>query len=175
MTRESDYYSRIDEFHRRKASGLAVLDVKSEIGFGRFVETFDLHDFTALFPYLDYAGFHATDPNWYEEGRYRTGLVRTGLFQHLERLFREAGLVNDEQILTPVCHYSEEPGKAWLFPFFIRGEIPRPNIVIEVKGGEHDSWGQYICCNLGERRFFEMVDDPEYIRSVFNNGKEAIG
>ena len=61
------------------------------------------------------------------------------LFQHLERLFIEAGLLKDGQILTPVCHYSEEPGKAWLFPFFVKEEVPRPNIVIEVRGGEHDN------------------------------------
>ena len=167
MTLESDYSGRIGEFYRKRADQLFVIDVKKEIGFERFAETFDLHDFIAVFPYTDYAGFHATDPNWYEEGKYQTGLLRMDLFQCLERLFREAGLLNDDEVLTPVCHYSEEPGKAWLFPFFVRGEVPRPNIVIEVKGGEYEGHGQFICIDLGERRVFEMVEDRGYIQRVF--------
>jgi len=167
---ESDYSSRIDEFYKERADRLTVIDVKSQISFERFIETVSLRDFIAVFPYTNYAGFHATDPNWYEEGEYRTALIRENLFLHLERLFREAGLVKADQVLTPVCHYSEEAGKAFLLPIVIRDEIPRPNMVIEVRGGEHDGWGQYICINLGERRFFEMVDDSEYIRAACGVG-----
>ncbi len=175
MTRETDYYGRINEFYKERPHlPLFVLDVKSQIGFERFTETFDLDDFTVVFPYTDYAGFHATDPNWYEEGKYKTGIIRENLFQRFEQLFKEVGLLEDDQILTPVCHYSDTPGEASLFPFLIRGVIPRPNLVIDVTGGEHDSWGQFICCNLGERRYFEMVEDPEYV-NVALSGEGAVG
>lgn len=72
---------------------------------------------------------------------------------------------------SPVCHYSENPGRAPLIMFFIgkdmyREDVPRPNLVIEVNGGEGDEDGKLLCCVLGERRFFEMVDDPEYVREA---------
>ena len=162
MSVESDYSGRIDEFYRRRVGDLAVLDVKSQIGFERFAETFDFRDCIAVFPWTDYAGFHATDPNWYEDGKYRTGLLRVNLFRHLEHLFRETGLLEDDQDLTPVCHYSDDPGTQ----DFIFLPRPRPNLVVEVTGGEKDSWGQFMCLALGERRFFQLVDDPAYIRAL---------
>lgn len=175
MSIESDYSGRIDEFYKNRADSLSVFDVKPQIGFDRFAETFNLHDFVAVFPYTDYAGFHATDVNWYEEGNYRTGLMRVNLFHHLERLFRDGKFLEEDQELTPICHFSENPGEALLFPFLIQEAIPRPNLVIDVTGGEHDSWGQFICCNLGERRFFEMVDDREYVSEAFNRWDGSVG
>ena len=174
MTPESDYSGRISEFNRKRFERMSVVDVRSQIGFQRFAETVDLRDFIAVFPYTDYAGFHATDPNWYEEGQYISGLLRTNIFYHLEHLFKEAGVLKEEQLLTPVCHYSENPGSAWLFPLFIRSEVPRPNIVIEVRGGENESWGQFVCIVLGERRYFEMVDDPEFVHRACNSGGNAL-
>lgn len=171
MTTESDYFGRIREFSEDAKQKLFVLDVKSQIGFERFVESFGLDDFIGIYPYTDYAGFHATDPNWYEEGEYRTGLLKVNLFRHLEHLFREAGLLKDDQNLLPICHYSDSPGTQ----DFIFLPESRPNLVIEVTGGEKDSWGQFICCILGERRFFEMVDDREYVSVAFNRQEEAVG
>lgn len=173
MTTESDYFGRIREFPQVAKQKLSVLDVKSQIGFKRFVESFDLYDFEGIYPYTDYAGFHATDPNWYEEGGYQPCLLRANLFEHLEGLLKAAELLEADQQLTPVCHYSEDPGRAWLFPFLINDDIPRPNLVIEVIGGEKDDWGQFICFALSERRFFETVDDMEYVSVAFGRQEGA--
>lgn len=171
MTVELDYFDRVPgeirEFYERKRESLLALDVKPEIGLERFTEDFSLEDFAFVYRYTDWAGFHATDPNWYEEGQYGTALIRPGLFRYLESLLRQAGLFEEGQVMTPICHYSENPGEAWLFPFHINSAIPRPNLIITVEGGEKDDWGQFVCINLTERRFFNTTIDHDFINSTF--------
>lgn len=96
MRRESDYFTEIDERVKTISDRLTVLDVKSEIGMERFVRSFSLDDLISVFPYssLIFEGF---DVNWYEEGNYQTGLLRINLFRYLEKLFREANLLNDDE------------------------------------------------------------------------------
>jgi hypothetical protein len=165
---ERDYYGGAKNYNGEIPDYKFVLDLKEGISFERFAENFSLEDFLFVHYDTNYAGSHLTDPNWYEEGKYKTGILRANLYVHLEKMFRQAELLDEDQVLRPRCHYSDDSGKG------------RSNLVIEVSGGERDSWGQVICCFLGERRFFELVSDPVYLQALkqgalkFPDGKEIV-
>ncbi len=104
-----------------------VISLKAGTMFGDFLE--NLKD---AIPATDYAGFHATDPNWYEEGEYKTGILHPKLYGELEGYFRKQKILEDDQVLTPICHYSNQPDEN------------RANLVTEVSGGKRHDWGQFI-------------------------------
>jgi len=132
-----------------------VLSLKTSAMFGEFLE-----NLTGTSTETDYAGFHASDPNWYEEGEYRTGIFHPKLYQELESYFREQKILEDDQVLTPICHYSNQPDG-------------RANLVIEVSGGERDDWGQFILCWLEkDRNEFDFQEDIQTINSMKKLARE---
>lgn len=132
-----------------------ILFLKTD-AFGDFLE--NLKD---VLTYTDYAGFHLTDPNWYEEGNYRTGILHPKLYEELENHFREEmdivdrKILDNDQVLTPICHYSNQPGPG------------RANLLIEVSGGERSDWGQFILCWLEEYPSqIEFQENPQTLNEM---------
>ncbi len=143
-----------------------ILRLKEGVSFGEFIEAL-----TFVFPYTDYAGFHASDPNWYEEGEYKTGLLQPDLFFKLEEYFRRGKLLKEDQMFLPVCHYSVNPGRQELI--FL--PYQRPNLVIEVSGGERDSWGQFICCGIPDCQELLQTEQPDEYIKVLKEMEGAVG
>ncbi len=98
---------------------------------------------------------HATHPNRYEEGNYRSGILHPKLYGELEWYFRRKELLEDHQTLTPFCYYSSQPTEK------------RANLVIEVIGKKGHDWRQFILCWL-ENNFsqFELRGDIQTINSM---------
>ena len=82
-----------------------ILSLKTDTLVGEFLESL-----TNAYPITDYAGLHATDPNWYEDGNYKAGILHPKLYEQLQEYFREQKdifglkLLEDDQVLTPICH-----------------------------------------------------------------------
>lgn len=133
-----------------------VLSLKTSTMFGEFLE-----NLTSTYTATDYAGLHATDPNWYEEGNYRRGILHPKLYEDLEGYFRAQKVLEDDQVLTPICHYSNQPNG-------------RGNLVIEVSGGKRHDWGQFILCYL-EKDFsqFDFRENTQAINSMKKMAQET--
>lgn len=137
-----------------------ILSLKTGSLFGEFLENLEY-----VSRYTDYAGFHVSDPNWYEEGKYSTGILHPKFYEELEGYFREqkdtidGKILEDDQVLTPMCHYSNQPayGKA--------------NLVIEVSGGKRHDWGQFILCHLDKG--FNEFDFQENVQVIDSMKKLA--
>ncbi len=133
-----------------------VLSLKTSTMFGEFLE-----NLTGTRTTTDYAGFHATDPNWYEEGKYRTGILHPKLYEELEGYFREQKILEDDQVLTPICHYSNQPAE-------------RANLVIEVSGGKRHDWGQFILLWLEKDvSQFDFRENTQAINSMKKMAQET--
>lgn len=155
---ETDYVEGIKNYKGEISDYEFVLILNREISFGEFIEAL-----TFVFPHTDYAGFHASDPNWYEEGEYKTGILHPSLFIQLEKYFRRKNLLKEDQTLRAVCHYSISPGKQ----YYIFLPHLRPNLVINVSGGERDRWGQFICCGITDcKDFLEVRKADNFIKSL---------
>lgn len=115
----------------------------------------------------DYAGFHASDPNWYEEGNYNTGALDPELFGQLEQHFRAQKLLEEDQRLEPIIHYATGPAGEHYGGIFHFRNVRRANMVIEVSGGEREDWGQFITCWLEDGFHpFHLNEDPKTIDSL---------
>lgn len=147
------YFDGLKDDRGRVRTFNFVLSLKTSTMFVEFLENF-AHVGTAT----DYAGFHATDPNWYEEGKYRTGILHPKLYEELEGYFKKQKILEDDQTLTPICHYSNQSDG-------------RGNLVIEVSGGRRHDWDQFILCYL-EKDFSEF-DFQENVQTIDSMKKLA--
>ncbi len=113
-----------------------IMALEPDVTFGDFMEGVDF-----VSTETDYAGLHVTDPNWYEEGGYRTGAIEPKFFKKLEGYFRRQGVLQDDQALGPIVHYTiSSTGNDY--------GSERPCMMINVSGGEREDWGQFITCWL---------------------------
>ena len=167
FTSEQIYANFLDglkDYRRRVRDFDFILSLETATLLGDFLE-----NLTAAGIATDYAGFHVTDPNWYEEGSYRTGILHPKLYGDLEDYFRQQKLLEDDQVLTPICHYSNEPGNSEGY-----GNPERANLVIGVSGGKRHDWGQFILCWFEEDfSWFNLQEDPQRINEMKKLARET--
>lgn len=155
-----DYRNRVTEFD-------FILGLKRERDYGGFVECIQ-----AISWITDYAGFHATDPNWYEEGGYRTGIVEPGLLDCIDTLCRAYKKLTDEQVLESGCYFTAEPRG---YQRFI-ASVPtrRADLVIPFEGGLFDNWGQFMLIYLVEGTDpFELNTDSSLIAQIKDKARKV--
>lgn len=126
----------------------------------------------------EYAGLHATDPNWYEFGRYQTGILEPYLLQNFENLLRKGRdrkrILKDDQTLTPLCYFTETPKGDGTFRdgWGSYDTQRRADLMICVEGGLFDHWGQYIMVDLVEgTKPFDLDRDVRLIEEIKNKAK----
>lgn len=144
------YLEGLKDYRGRAINLGFILSLKTNSMFGEFLE----EGLRLVTTNTDYAGFHVTDPNWYEEGKYRTGAIHPKLYEDLEGYFREQKVLEDDQVLRPICYYSDDPDG-------------RANLVIEVSGGKRHDWVQFILCHLEEDfHQFDFQEDAQTINAM---------
>lgn len=145
------------------------LKVRGETGFVECIESVSRD--------TGYAGFHAFDPNWFEEGEYETCILEPTLLNYLNEYLKATGDLDDEQglrpTLEPVCYFAKKPvNKKSLF-----GEPNgqrRPDLVIGVEGGVHELWGDYRSIYLVEdSEPFVMDRNSELIKKIKEKAMEV--
>lgn len=149
-----------------------ILRLKKPWEFTGFVECIEAaHQFTV------YAGLHATDPNWYEFGRYQTGLLEPELFQNFDDFLRMTRTLKNDQILRPICYYTQTPRGDGSFRDGWGGfdSERRADLMILVEGGLFDHWGQYMMVYLVEgTEPFDLDCNAGLIEEIKNKAK-AVG
>jgi len=150
-----------------------ILRLKKPWEFAGFVECI-----RSVWTQTDYAGLHATDPNWYEFGRYQTGILEPYLLQNFDNFLRmgkeRKRVLKDDQTLTPVCYFTETPKGDGTFRDGWGGydRQLRTDLMIPVEGGLFDHWGQYIMVDLVEgSRPFDLDCNPKLIEAIKNKAK----
>lgn len=146
-----------------------IMQFNPSVTFGDFLEGIEFAGIAT-----DYAGFHATDPNWYEEGNYETGVLEPELFGQLERHFKTRRLLEDDQKLEPIIHFAKRPHGQHYGGIFQFRNVRRADMVINVSGGERDGWGQFITCWL-EDGFdpFHLNKNPDAIDTFRTLARET--
>ncbi len=124
-----NYQGQVVEFN-------SIMLLKDQASFSGFLEGLNF-----AWGQTDSDGLHFTDPNWYEEGNYQTVALDPKLHDQLEEFFRAEELLDDDQTLTSLCHYSDNPEDH---------NGPRPQMMVGVSGGEHEDSGQFISCWLDD-------------------------
>lgn len=120
----------------------------------------------------DYAGFHATDPNWYEEGGYKTGILEPGLLNCIDTLCRAYKKLTDEQILKTECYFTSEP--RGYQHFIVSVPMRRADLVIPFEGGLFDHWGQFMLIYLVEGIDpFELNTDSSLIEKIKDKARRV--
>lgn len=128
-----------------------------------------LESVNGVWPETDYAGLHAADPNWYELGRYQTGVLEPPLLEGFEDFFRKTRGLKADQILTPICNFTETPqGEGTLRDGWGGYDTQRrADLMIPVKGGLFDDWGQYLVVSLVEgTKPFELNRNARLIDEI---------
>lgn len=139
-----------------------LLGIKREGDFSGFVECIE-----TIYQQTDYAGFHATDPNWYEEGGYQTGILEPGLLDCIDTLCRAYKKLTDEQVLESKCYFTAEPRGYQRFIVLV--PTRRADLVIPFKGGLFDDWGQFMLIYIVESADpFELNTDSNLIEQIKN-------
>lgn len=158
--------------YRNRVEGFDfILRLKKPWEFAGFVECIE-----AVHQATDYVGLHATDPNWYEFGRYQTGILEPGLVQNFEDFLRMTRILKDDQILTPICYYTQTPIGDGSFRDGWGGfdTKRRADLMICVEGGLFDHWGQYMMVYLVEgTEPFQLNTDLKLIEQLKNKAKEV--
>lgn len=144
-----DYLGRVRDFDY-------ILELRKGVSFGEFLEGIqDIGTDT------DYAGFHVTDPNWFEEGKYEGGALSPEFYDRLQRHLRNRYILEEDQTLDATCYYSKDPNHGstrW-------GE--RAQFLVTVSGGERNNWGQFVLIYLEEDfEPFEFGEDRSPIEEL---------
>lgn len=149
-----------------------ILRLKKPGQYSGFVECI-----RSVWPETDYAGLHATDPNWYEFGRYQTGILEPYLLQNFEDFLRMIRRLKDDQTLKALCCFTEAPQGDGSFrdgwgDFDTKR---RADLMIAVEGGLFDHWGQYMNIDLVEgTEPFDLDRNAGLIEEIKNKAK-AVG
>ena len=150
-----------------------ILRLKKPWEFAGFVECIEYVTLKT-----DYSGLHVNDPNWFEFGRYQIGILEPELLQNLDEFLRigRKRKLQDDQILTTVCCYTQHPTGDGRFRDGWGGvdRDRRADLVIPVEGGLFDHWGQFMWIFLvtGSEPF-ELNTDSRLIEQIKNKAKEV--
>lgn len=151
-----DYRGRAKDFH-------FILALKNDTTFGGLLE-----NLTCAATDMD-SVLRAFDPAWYMDGNYKTGILHPKLYEDMENYFREQKILEDDQVLTPICHYSNEPGNSEGY-----SNPERANLVIGVSGGKRHDWGQFILCWFEEDfSEFDFQENPQRINEMKKLARET--
>lgn len=163
MTPEIDYLERIKpregEFQREHDQ---VVQLKDGVSFGEFIEAVQLpiHVF-------DHTSLYFTDTEWEEEGSYRTGVIQIELFQQLEEWLAARRFLKSDEFLRPTCFVSINSGRQE-FVFLPR---KRPNLMVDVAGGQRDNSGKFLAVLLDDPDvFLETANAREYLDKIEGAG-----
>lgn len=164
-----EYFNGIKGFKNQVIDFDFILRLKKPWEFAGFVESIKF-----VWPETDYAGLHATDPNWYEFGRYQTGVLEPELLQNFDDFFRLAHKLKDDQLLIPVCYYTKTPKgdsrfrDGW-------GDVDtntRADLMFCVKGGLFDHWGQFLAVYIVEGiKPFDLDRNASLIEEIKKKAK----
>lgn len=147
------YLDSLKDFRGRVRDFDYIVELKKDVSFGDFLE-----GISRIRTNTDYAGFHVTDPNWFDEGKYTSGALSPEFYDRLQRHLRNRHVLEADQTLDATCYYSEDPNHGPIR----RGE--RAQFVITVSGGEKDDWGQFVLIRLEEDfEPFEFVEERSSI------------
>lgn len=166
------YFDGIKGFKNRVIDFDFILRLKKPWEFSGFVECIRF-----VWPTTDYAGLHATDPNWYEFGRYQTGILEPYLLQNFEDFLRMTRTLEDDQILTALCCFTAVPKGDGSFRDGWGGydTEKRVDLMISVEGGLFDHWGQYLNIYLVDgTEPFDLDRNVRLIEEIKNKAK-AVG
>ena len=139
------YLDSLKDFRGRVLDLEYILELRKGFSFGEFLE-----GIRHIHTYTDYAGFHVTDPNWFEEGEYKCGALSPEFYRQLQRHLENRHVLEEDQTLDAVCFYSKDPNHGPTR----RGR--RTQILIGVSGGERNDWGQFVLVHLEDD--FEPFD-----------------
>lgn len=129
-----------------------------------------------IFTDTDYAGLHATDPNWYEEGGYQTGILEPPLMHAFDRFLRAINFFKfkEENYLTPVCHFTQTPDSFTGFAWGHTRSISRPDLMIVYEGGLFKYWGQWASVYLVDGSDpFVMDANPSLIEEIKSKARSV--
>ncbi len=164
-----DGLKRYDRNEVVNFSSILRLKVPGETGFVECIESVRRD--------TDYAGFHAIDPNWFEEGEYEACILEPTLLNYLSEYLKVTGDLDGEQglrpTLEPICYFTKKP----IIQKDVFGEIiiiRRPNLVLSVDGGIFEYWEEYRSIYIVEgSEPFVLDRNSELIKKIKEKAKQV--
>lgn len=149
-----EYLDGLKNYHGEVVDAEFILNLGDRVSFGEFLE--QVRHFDSYFS----LSLHVTDPNWYQEGNYRTGALDVEFHSKLHQYLRGKEIIGKDQTLDSVCHYSPDPNRGPTR----NGE--RPELMVGISGEDEDARDVVFIYLNDDSALFKFQEDKGFISGL---------